>query len=799
MAFAYVQGAASGTSGAGGGGKVTTLGSVPTIGNLLIGSAMHSGGGTDSWPLDWTQLIPQTKRIAAETGGFSFYYKVVDNASDQTLTFLGASAVTWPNQTVLMEFSGIAGTPTVDISAEQLFVTDTTPDMPAITPTAGIEMLLLAVQTKQPATPDPGPQTITGWTAASGADTGYAFLGNRHRTNAWYRIVSSASGTYGPVTLSASSDGSEDGNIVHIAIISGPMMANFSATPLTGTRPLAVQFTDLTTKVPTSWEWDFGDSSVSTEQNPLHVYAEAGTYTVTLIAANATETDTETKVAYVVASIPTASDPTDSPTAGWWVDWGDDGFDAAGSSGDELARSLPQSTGATANDDITSKVKSVTWQRGGQADLIGGQTPGGCILTVDNQDGRFNPDNTAGLYYGLLKPGRKVWGGALRTTGTTKGLFGGYLKEVVPIPGPAKEAQLICHDVFGLWKDVRLKVGFSSNRTALEYRKDILTALGVPDAARVLAPEDAELRVSGADEKNAMSVLDRLNQATATRHVIIPADSKNDLYYYRTIGRNDNLGNAVPAATLTDLDITGMSGLRLTLDTIVNYQQVTLHPYVFDAYTRVWEYGDIPFSLSVNTTKTVTAVFGSWVKNPTVVVASSGAAVTAVAVNYGRSLAITLTAAGDANVTLLYVQGQLATELGQTTEFAEDSASQADYDTIREGGAVDVEFIAESGIARAVADAIIGRSSRPRYRPQVTMRNRFDKALTYDVGNVVLQTVDELSLTRRFEIVGCTGSVSQGGKVWDFGWTYLETPLQTTLALFTLNSSVLDGPDLLGF
>lgn len=611
-----------------------------------------------------------------------------------------------------------------------------------------------------------------------------------------YRLVAAASGSY---TIGGTYGKSQAYCGVTVVMAGPPLAAAFSGTPLTGTRPLAVQFTDLTTKVPTSWEWDFGDSSVSTEQHPLHVYAEAGTYTVTLIASNATDTDTETKVAYVVASIPTASDPTDSPTAGWWVDWGDDGFDAAGSSGNELARSLPQSTGATANDDITSKVKSVTWQRGGQADLIGGQTPGGCILTVDNQDGRFNPDNTAGLYYGLLKPGRKVWGGALRTTGTTKGLFGGYLKEVVPIPGPAKEAQLICHDVFGLWKDVRLKVGFSSNRTALEYRKDILTALGVPDAARVLAPEDAELRVSGADEKNAMSVLDRLNQATATRHVIIPADSKNDLYYYRTIGRNDNLGNAVPAATLTDLDITGMSGLRLTLDTIVNYQQVTLHPYVFDAYTRVWEYGDIPFSLSVNTTKTVTAVFGSWVKNPTVVVASSGAAVTAVAVNYGRSLAITLTAAGDANVTLLYVRGQLATELGQTTEFAEDSASQADYDTIREGGSVDVEFIAESGIARAVADAIIGRSSRPRYRPQVTMRNRFDKALTYDVGNVVLQTVDELSLTRRFEIVGCTGSVSQGGKVWDFGWTYLETPLQTTLALFTLNSSVLDGPDLLGF
>ncbi|MCC6461215.1 MAG: T9SS type A sorting domain-containing protein [Saprospiraceae bacterium] len=31
-----------------------------------------------------------------------------------------------------------------------------------------------------------------------------------------------------------------------------------------------------------SWQWDFGDGSTSTEQNPYHVYAQPGVYTVAL-------------------------------------------------------------------------------------------------------------------------------------------------------------------------------------------------------------------------------------------------------------------------------------------------------------------------------------------------------------------------------------------------------------------------------------------------------------------------------------------------------------------------------------
>jgi PKD repeat protein len=55
------------------------------------------------------------------------------------------------------------------------------------------------------------------------------------------------------------------------------------------TNSMAIQFLDESISfdgnTPESWKWDFGDGSTSTEQNPLHVYANTGVYTVCLSIA----------------------------------------------------------------------------------------------------------------------------------------------------------------------------------------------------------------------------------------------------------------------------------------------------------------------------------------------------------------------------------------------------------------------------------------------------------------------------------------------------------------------------------
>ncbi|GAB6285432.1 MAG: hypothetical protein STSR0009_16330 [Methanoregula sp.] len=81
-------------------------------------------------------------------------------------------------------------------------------------------------------------------------------------------------------------------------------VANFSANQTVGTMPMDVQFTDLSTEIPTSWNWSFGDGSLATVQNPVHTYASAGIYTVSLNATNAGGSNTKTIPDYITVNVP---------------------------------------------------------------------------------------------------------------------------------------------------------------------------------------------------------------------------------------------------------------------------------------------------------------------------------------------------------------------------------------------------------------------------------------------------------------------------------------------------------------
>ena len=85
-------------------------------------------------------------------------------------------------------------------------------------------------------------------------------------------------------------------------------VANFSGTPLSGTAPLQVAFTDLSTNSPTSWAWDFQDNGSvdSTVKNPTFTYSTPGTYDVRLTATNAGGSNSKVVTGYVVVAPPPA-------------------------------------------------------------------------------------------------------------------------------------------------------------------------------------------------------------------------------------------------------------------------------------------------------------------------------------------------------------------------------------------------------------------------------------------------------------------------------------------------------------
>lgn len=77
---------------------------------------------------------------------------------------------------------------------------------------------------------------------------------------------------------------------------SGKPIAGFHTTPA---HTLKVICTDLSLGNPTSWHWDFGDGTSSTEQNPTHTYASPGTYTITLTVTNAYGTASSSQTLHV--------------------------------------------------------------------------------------------------------------------------------------------------------------------------------------------------------------------------------------------------------------------------------------------------------------------------------------------------------------------------------------------------------------------------------------------------------------------------------------------------------------------
>ena len=85
-------------------------------------------------------------------------------------------------------------------------------------------------------------------------------------------------------------------------IVTSSAFADFSAEPTTGTAPLEVQFTCLSTGA-FAWEWDFNNDGTvdSTEQNPVFTYLTSGIYTVTLTINNGE--DTITKQDYIDSTV----------------------------------------------------------------------------------------------------------------------------------------------------------------------------------------------------------------------------------------------------------------------------------------------------------------------------------------------------------------------------------------------------------------------------------------------------------------------------------------------------------------
>ncbi|WP_299962935.1 PKD domain-containing protein [Methanoregula sp.] len=122
-------------------------------------------------------------------------------------------------------------------------------------------------------------------------------------------------GTYSVSLTASNKDGADTMTKASYIVTTLAPVAEFKADRQIGKAPFVVEFTDLSTNAPTSWKWDFGDGTESSEQNPRHIYLREGTYDVSLTATNQYGSDTMFKTGSAANTPVTVAVTTAAPTA----------------------------------------------------------------------------------------------------------------------------------------------------------------------------------------------------------------------------------------------------------------------------------------------------------------------------------------------------------------------------------------------------------------------------------------------------------------------------------------------------
>ncbi len=238
-----------------------------------------------SGPADLTVAFTDTSTFSVTSRAWTF------GDGDTSTEANPVHAYTTPGTySVGLTVTGPGGTDTLT-RADLVTVTEPAPIAAfTATPTNGAAPLNVAFT-------DTSQNVVTSWMWDFG-DGGLSPLENPMHT---YQ----AAGTY-TVSLTVAGPGGSDSvtRVGYVTVTEPSPVADFTGAPTSGDWPLNVAFADQSQSPVTSWAWDFGDGASSTERDPQHTYASAGSFTVSLTATGPGGADTRTRAGYVVVDDP---------------------------------------------------------------------------------------------------------------------------------------------------------------------------------------------------------------------------------------------------------------------------------------------------------------------------------------------------------------------------------------------------------------------------------------------------------------------------------------------------------------
>lgn len=159
----------------------------------------------------------------------------------------------------------------------------------AASPTSGGRPLSVTFTNLTLTSNAPGSLSFWRWDFGDGNTTSASDPTHVYQTPGVFSVTLTARNAHGSRTMTKT-------NYITVAPVP---LADFFGGPLLGDVPVTVSFTNLSKFVPTAWSWDFGDGTLSANENPLHTYTAPGTYTVSLSVSNPYGSNTLANIGYI--------------------------------------------------------------------------------------------------------------------------------------------------------------------------------------------------------------------------------------------------------------------------------------------------------------------------------------------------------------------------------------------------------------------------------------------------------------------------------------------------------------------
>lgn len=475
-----------------------------------------------------------------------------------------------------------------------------------------------------------------------------------------------------------------------------------------------------------------------------------------------------------------------------------DGFVEVGAVTGSSVPGVPVTTVLLGGLDISNRVAAdagntvLSYGRG--ANFDGAQeAPGHAVVSVKNNDKAFNPLNGSSPYNAVLKLGTPLHV-SVAYGGVSYPIFDGFLRRIVPVDD--KFAELHCEDALFNFSRRSANVAASVTRSLKQFRDAILDDIGEGSARRSLdssAANGAEgvVTYTGADDANALDLLTQLNIATGTVHFVRPTASS---YQYVTIDRL-TLQSRASVDTWSDSDLTQpfaetLGAYDLTDERIDNYQRVEARPRLLDDdASTVWTRDRLQVGPSLTRVRWPSFDDPTFFQSLSYDVESGSATVTFR--GFARSAKVTVDAgAGGVVLKHLKIVGRVARLAELDASISEDAASQTANGVLK-GSTISSDYISSEVYADALGGWYVYRYATPRATASPTFVNRFPTVLLREVGDRIVYSTTEHSLSaREFLIRSFETTVSE--REWRTTYQLEEVPTAVA-SLFTIGGTAAQG------